>query len=457
MNTETFINNFAIKETQKNAADSLEKMTQWVYRNPAANKVVEVAGKIWGMVGLVVPPHHEMRNHTFKPASHGAARLYYQGEIPILELDYEDPKKAGIAHGYLLGKYVHRIMKAFDHARTFVHIPNGEELRGKPDLLEGLRRAIPKEYLEEMEGVVEGYNQWALEGKLFKAKTITLEDLLIFHLMPDSLHFSLQRVEKGVADCPLKTAPTPACTAVIDKDPHEGIVFGRNMDWPSFGLFGSHSLVINRKHRNGKLSTVEVGLPGFVGTLTGMNSSGTSLAMNVAIGQTDKVRGMPAAFFNRHCLENCSNIESIQNKVRERPPLGPYHLSTADQTGAKAFHLYQAGDNNHTVREWKQGTPLVTTNCNYSSDTEQSLHMHCSQERDAIINKLYSEAIAQFSTENLERGKLVRGCLALPYVNNKETTHKVVMCPLAKRVQVAFDNTFGGKAPLHELDTTALL
>ena len=308
-----------------------------------------------------------------------------------------------------------------------------------------------------MEGLVEGYNTWALKGKWFKAKTITLEKLLLIHLMPDTLHFAPQNIEGNIQSSQQCNVPSLACTVVVDKDPQEGIVFGRNMDWPSFGLFGSHSLIINRKHKDNKLTTVEVGLPGFVGTLTGMNGSGTSLAMNVAVGYTSKVRGMPAALFNRFCLENCASLNCIQDKVNKTPTLGPYHLSAADQTGAKSFHLYQKAGDQHLIREWKEGKPLVTTNCNYPTHEVKLWHMHYSEERHAIISKLFDEAAVHFSPENLERGKLVRGSLTLPYVNNHVTTHKVVMCPLTKRIQIAFDNAFAGKASLKELDTIDLL
>jgi hypothetical protein len=457
MNTDSFITNFIQKETLQVQPTGLEKALLWMHTHPLANKMAQIAQKIWAGCGLLLPPHHEMQKRTFTPASYEAGRLYYQGNIPILELDYEDPRKAGIAHGFLMGKYLNRILNALHAAKTF--LPNGVDPQKFPNALKEIWQTLPKEYLEEMRGVVEGYNRWALQGKLFKAQAITLEELLLIHLMPDSVHCSLQRMENGIQpDQPKpETAPAMACTAVIDKDAQEGIVFGRNMDWPSFGRFGSDSLIINRKHKNGKLSTVEVGLPGFIGTLTGMNVTGTSLAMNVAIGHTSKIKGMPAAFFNRYCLESCSSVAEVYNKIQERPPLGAYHLSAADQTGASSFHLYQSNQEKHTIREWKPQAPLFTTNCNYSSEKDQDLHMHWSAERAEILNKLFSEAAAHLSPQELERGKLVRASLALPYVNNMMTTHKVVMCPLTKRVQVAFDNSFAGNAALQELDTSELL
>jgi len=411
-------------------------------------------------MGLAIPSHHEMRHHAFQPASYGAGRLYYQGDIPILELDYADPRKAGEAHGYLLGRHLHRIIKAFDQVKEHIPLFSGKDQDKVHKVFAELSSTIPKEYLEEMEGMVQGYNKWAREGKWSKAKAIALEELLLIHLMPDSLHFNPSQIETKVSEGSQcissqenSCVPALGCTVVVDKDPQEGLVFGRNMDWPSFGIFGLLSLIINRKQGNGKFNTVEVSLPGFAGTLTGMNSNGISLAMNVAVGHTSKIRGMPAAFFNRLCLETSPDLKAVQTKIEQLSPLGPYHLTAADASAAKSFHFYQAPGPSHFVREWKEGNPLITTNCNYVSATERDWHMHHSEERHLLLDKLFREAVA---ADSLEPGKLVRGSLTLPYVNNHETTHKVVMCPQTKKIQVAFDNAFAGKVPLYELDTSEL-
>lgn len=113
------------------------------------------------------------------------------------------------------------------------------------------------------------------------------------------------------------------------------------MDWPSLNIFGSHTFIINRKYAATKLSTVEAGLLGFVGTLTGMNKRGPCLAMNVCSGNTKKIEGMPAAFYNRYCLEHCATVQDVAAKVAEKPPLGNYHLSAADKNHATSFHFNQ--------------------------------------------------------------------------------------------------------------------
>ncbi|MCE5318508.1 MAG: hypothetical protein LLG04_14245 [Parachlamydia sp.] len=58
--------------------------------------------------------------------------------------------------------------------------------------------------------------------------------------------------------------------------------------------------------------------------------------------------------------------------------------------------------------------------------------------------------------QELALDKVIAAGLALPYINNTLTTHKIVMLPQSRKMRVAFDNAFAGKRALHELDTTAL-
>ena len=295
---------------------------------------------------------------------------------------------------------------------------------------------------------------------------MTIEDLILFHLMPDSLHFSPKNIEANLRgeqenrESPRildDVIPVLGCTVVIDQDKDEGMTFGRNMDWPSFGIFGRYSLVINRKYSDHRFSTAEIGMPGFVGTLTGMNQHGFALAMNVCSGTTDSIRGVPAAFFNRTCLETCQSVKEVEEKIEKDAPLGSYHLSTADGQGAKSFHFYQGSDEEqHVVREWQDGKPLITTNCKYTLDDRRIAHMHCSREREQIIQKLFDEAEAQVQKDSLEKAKLVEASLRLPDVNNSITTHTVVMYPQSMKMKACFDNLYSAKPRLQDIDLEPL-
>lgn len=500
MNTDQYIHQYITEHGKDIQPSFLEKAATWIYKHPTVVKTLEIAAIFFalaiivtlpytlpilgvkavvlavgaGIIGMIslmafqvldilIPPHHSMKDHIFEPATYQKGRLYYQGDIPILELHSNDPYQAGFAHGYLLGKPLDNMLFRLDWMKKLTQMPQAEQV---PETVKQIHQMIPSEYIEEMRGVVEGFNQWSKEKKWFNARTLTVEDLILFHIMPDSLHFFPKQHEarlngKANPSNLSKSEPKIAfgCSVVIDKDDEEGIVFGRNMDWPSIGP----SIIINRKYKNvdpdkEKFSTIEVSFPGFVGTLTGMNKAGLSLAMNVCSGSTEYIQGMPAAFFNRYCLEKCYDMEEVEQLLRDESPLGSYHLSVADKEDGAAFHFYQGSDPDdpHVSRERPTQEPLITTNCQYPSETDENGNMHCSVERKQIILDLFNGAQKNIAADQIKRAKLVEASLGLPFVDNRITTHKVVMYPESKRMRLAFDNAFAGQAELQELDTEPL-
>lgn len=492
-----YIHQFNLEHKNDSEYSNLEKAANWIYEHPTVIKMIEIFGMVLGtssvlllpvsistlgfgaialavtggMIALVsfvayralaiiAPFHHDMQTHVFKLATFGVGKLYYQGNIPVLELQSDDPYEAGKAHGYLMGEPLDHLLNQLEWVRKLAQMPQANQV---PETVEAIQNVLPEEYMKELEGIVDGFNQWSKENKWFKAKELTIADLILFHLMPDSLHFSPQIIEAQLEGKKIPAFRTRedltalGCTVVIDQDEQEGLTFGRNMDWPSFGLFGTYSLIINRKYQDEKLSTVELGFPGFVGTLTGMNKAGLSLAMNVCSGNTDHVQGIPAAFFNRMCLERCQDIQEVEELMEQDVPLGSYHLSVADPVSAKSFHFYQGSAHDHVIREWQVGETLITTNCQYLSQSHEGNHMHCSRERKQLIQELFNQAQDSIAEDQFSHAKLVEASLALPYVNNSITTHKIVMYPQSKKVQLAVDNAFAGQAKLHTLDTTTLL
>ena len=177
-----------------------------------------------------------------------------------------------------------------------------------------------------------------------------------------------------------------------------------------------------------------------------MNSQGLSLAMNVCSGSTYEIKGMPAAFYNRECLEKHSTVEEVEAFIRTKSPLGPYHLTLADPNDAKSIHFYQSRQSReeHITRCWKDHQPLSTFNCKYSpnpySDMEDSFERQ--------------ERIDEFFKERHERP--LEDALSLRRVNNKLTTHRAIMEPETRTFKVAFDNAYAGRIPLQTVPTQEL-
>jgi hypothetical protein len=465
---------------QNQKLTQIEKIGIWIHKHPTTTKIAKVAALILGggllaslpftapilgtgivvslaitgvlltlassvalfSLDIIIPPHHDMKNHVYKPGQCDGGRLYYEGDLPILSLDSDDPFRAGKAHGYLCGDAINRVSKRLGLVmHTLARQPRSDRL---PNTLAGLRQVIPHEYFREMEGLVEGYNKWAQEQPWWQfPKKLTLDDVLLLHLIPDSLHFQAGAFERGLTEVSSGELAV-ACSAIVDRDPQNGFVFARNMDWPSFGLVGAYSLIINRKHTNGYQSTVEVGVPGFVGTLTGMNSQGLSLAMNVCSGNTQVMTGMPASLYNRACLERCRTIIDVESFIHNQLPLGAYHLTVTDRERAESIHFFQSHEDTHLIRPWEENRPLSTLNFRYNP--QPNCPMHNDAERHQLLNEFFQH-----------RGnRPLEDILALPFFNNWITTHRVVMEPQRGRFRVAFDNAFAGNAPLHEVPTQRL-
>lgn len=197
--------------------------------------------------------------------------------------------------------------------------------------------------------------------------------------------------------------------------------------------------MINRKHTDGRHNTVEVGMPGFVGTLTGMNEKGLSLSMNVCRGDTSQIRGMPASLYNRSCLERCASVAEVDDLVARQSPLGPYHMTVADPNRAKSIHFYQGPDHEHIKRPLQDTRPLSTLNFRYNPCCSSDVHH--STERQRELDQFFAN----------REGRPLEEALSLPFVNNWLTTHRVVMEPRNCTMRVAFDNAFAGNAPLHTI------
>lgn len=385
------------------------------------------------------PNHHDMANHVFTPGEYEGGKLFYHGHVPILSVDLTCPYKAGKAHGYLLGNAIEEMRSSFKSSIT-----QAAQLGA---LIKEVKKQIPQEYLEEMQGVVDGFNEWSNGQK----SSLTLDQLLLLHLIPDSNHLDFLKIAANNSG--LSNDEAVACTAVVDGDENNGLTFARTLDWVSRGVTGKYSLVIKRKAANGK-QTAEVGLPGFIGTLTGMNQSGLSLCMNICNGETNKVRGMPAVFFNRMCLEKFSTVKEVQQFVKgPNSPLGPYHMTVASAKEAAAIHFYQGTElGGHKERSWQLNNPLFVTNQRYGE--ENPCHRHASKQRQAALEGLFKHATA--TIKNPSKEQIVAYSITLPYVNTSITTNAIIMRPGKREMDVAFDNTYAAARPLQTLNDDIL-
>lgn len=397
------------------------------------------------------------------------AQLSYHGHIPLLTITAATPKEAGYAQGYLLAEPIYQLIDAVtSDIIASIQLPKAVEPTWKSvskmlsqAQIDKLWNQIPEVYQNEIDGVVEGYNKRLEEGA-FTGEQLSRNDVVLFHMMPDKQHYDLFKNLISVAGVVKEVAKGLfsklfGCTTVIGGDKETGPIFGRNLDWPSYGCLADASMIISRKsYTNGKC-TIEVGLPGFIGTLTGMNEDGLSLAMNVCDGETKEIKGMLAGFYNRSILETCDTVAKVQEFVKNTKPLGPYHLTVADPQDAAICHLKQAAGDASILRKKAEGKILETTNCRYrpkkgGSDAVAEPDEYESKERRQELSKHFKRVA------NERHGhESVEGALKLPTLNMAETLHAIVLLPKTKVMKVAVGNGNAADNPFVTVDVPKII
>jgi hypothetical protein len=397
------------------------------------------------VLDIIAPPKHNMKNHLFTPAKTNDAELYYVGDIPVLKITNNNPYFAGLSHGFLLAKNIDKLRNAFTLAMQtlpplmpFIHsTPRVEKLK---TVIAEVKKKLPEDYINEMLGIVDGYNNWAKSKYFFnRPKPLILDELILIHLEPDVPHFKHLQAENNLK----KPA---ACAAIIDREKDGTIIFGRMMDWPTLG--NADAIVIVKENPITKIKTIEVSIPGTIFTLTGMNDHGLSLCMNICYGKTTEVNGMPNAFVTKEILNNCKTLKDVERLLPKINSLGPFHLIAADEKSAAAFYIKQ-NEKKEIIKDVLKDKQIIVTNL--SRDPKVTDNVNFAKEREEKINALFE------FTEHKDtlRSKIIELALQLPYVNNIMSSHKIIMRPNIF-ISLAFDTAYAGKQKMQALNLRSL-
>ncbi|MCK5170265.1 MAG: hypothetical protein KAQ75_10330, partial [Bacteroidales bacterium] len=147
-----------------------------------------------------------------------------------------------------------------------------------------VEKTMPDEYVLELKGMAAGSD-------------LKLKELQIIAYFPQ-LFFKI------------------SCTAFIMRN-ENGIVHGRNLDWPGIEVLAHHPLIVNY-HKEDKIPVTVLTFVGYPGVYTGMNYNGLSMSINMngTPAENDKNisdynTGMPLAFKLRNILENGDDLEIV--------------------------------------------------------------------------------------------------------------------------------------------------
>ncbi len=122
-----------------------------------------------------------------------------------------------------------------------------------------------------------------------------------------------------------------------------GLLFGRNFDFPTFGVLDQISLVTVYRAK-GKHAFVSVGFPGMIGCVSGMNDVGLSLAELEVNSTGDRsagfnAAGVPLAMCFRRMLEDCATVDEAETLLRSLPRSSMCNLAIADRQHAAVLEI----------------------------------------------------------------------------------------------------------------------
>ncbi len=128
------------------------------------------------------------------------------------------------------------------------------------------------------------------------------------------------------------------CSALLvdrDRSATGEILFGRNMDFPTFGFLDRCSLLIVYVP-DGKHAFASVTFPGFFGCISGMNDAGLAVAeLEVTEAKDGSPRftpaGTPLALCFRRLLEECATIDEAEKLLGSIPRTSMCNLAICDR------------------------------------------------------------------------------------------------------------------------------
>jgi predicted choloylglycine hydrolase len=141
--------------------------------------------------------------------------------------------------------------------------------------------------------------------------------------------------------------------------------FGRNLDFPSYGVADSRSVVLVF-HPAGRYAFVSIAWPGMIGVLSGMNEHGLTLAnMEVYRGRRLPM-AMPYVLLYRTVLEQCRTVDEAIELLKNTPRQTANNLMLMDADGNRAVAEITPED--VTIRRAPDHAALISTNHQRGSD-----------------------------------------------------------------------------------------
>jgi hypothetical protein len=265
----------------------------------------------------------------FPTAKHGRGELRTVDTIPIAIL-VGTPEEIGAQHAALLAKYSNELLafpkRLFTESGMEFFYPLAAQA-GKTLMLNA-----PERYQQELAALAKGAN---LDAETFAVANTLLE---------------LRRI---------------GCSTLIvepGKSATGELLFGRNFDFPAFGVLDRYS-VVTIIHPEGKHAFAAVGYPGMVGVISGMNDTGLCVAtLDVEETADGSIRfdasGVPMTLTFRQILEECKTVEEAEALLKRSHATTQANLAVCDREQGVIFEITPK----QVARREANGAVLTCTN-----------------------------------------------------------------------------------------------
>lgn len=285
------------------------------------------SGHLLFLTILLIPPAYA--TEVFPAAKHGRGEIRTINSIPVAVL-VGSPAEIGEQHGVLLAQ-------------------PGKELL-----------SFPKRLFTES-GMEFFYPLAAQAGK-----TLLLNAPERFRDEIDAANRAAQLPPEtlAVANTLLELRRIGCSTLVVEprKSATRTMLFGRNFDFPPFGVLDRFS-VVTVVRPDGQHAYAAVGFPGVVGVFSGMNERGLCVATLDVYESADQSlrfdpQGVPMALVFRQILEECATVADAEALLKRTHATTQANLAVCDSELAAVFEITPKG----VARREAEDSVLACTN-----------------------------------------------------------------------------------------------
>lgn len=379
------------------------------------------------------------------PAGRGQPGLWLVDELPVV-VARGDPQTMGRQYGKAVKELIKQAIKVYLLGKVVKDW--GYPLDYQRKCAQSMLKHIPREYIEEMNGVAE-------------AAGVAPEMVLLAHTQADMVHYGKSW---GRPD----SAPGKECSnfAVWGRwTTHGQLIHGRNLDWTT-GTGVQQTACVYVGIPDQGIPFALVTHAGLVGGVTGMNAAGITFGEMTSSSSKETLDGLPLLFACRKILQYCRTIDDAEAFVKSYPRTTGWNFVIADgkvptarafEVDAEQVVVFKPGDpsENDPPLHWPMPDCVRRTNHYISREMQKKQAARYGIPYTAGRLALRSidtwqryACLSRWIKVNRGRidARLARALLQTAPVGGDGNLHSVVMEPAAKRMWVANAAWDNGKA-----------